>query len=273
MRRRAADKLGHVPGPRIVLVRTKDSANVGAAARAMHNFGLNDLWLVSPRCRFDDDRARALASNSEDLLASAKVVHSLDEALVGVTLVAGTSARARRAPSYAVTSPKEAAPLLLEGAAVLFGPEDHGLANEELTRCQLHVVVPTADFSSLNLAQAVLVVAYEAHTARLQSGSGEGQETAPTIVGGRTGEDPASRDQLEAFYAQFGDALLRIGFTDQPRLPSVMRMFRAMFDRAQLSAHELQALRGLASQVRWAAEQPPDNLPPQEPQELQEPQE
>ena len=261
---RAADKLGPVPGPRIVLVRTKDSANVGAAARAMHNFGLDDLWLVSPRCKVDDERARALASHSEELLESAKLVDSLEEALVGVNLVAGTSARARRAPSYAVTGPRDAAPRLLEGAAVLFGPEDHGLANEELTRCQLHVVVPTADFSSLNLAQAVLVVAYETHVARLQSVDGEEQKTVVGVIGGRTGEDPASRDQLEAFYAQFGDALLRIGFTDQPRLLSVMRMFRAVFDRAQLSAHELQALRGLASQIRWAAEQKPEKLPPEE---------
>src|SRR5690606_8579613 len=74
----------------------------------------------------------------------------------------------------------------------------------------------------------------------------------------------ASRDQLEAFYGQFGDTLLRIGFTDPPRLPSVMRMFRAVFDRAELSAHELAALRGLASQARWAADKPPEALPPAE---------
>lgn len=246
-----------------MLVRTKDSANVGAAARAMHNFGLDDLWLVSPKCRIDE-RARALASHSEELLESAKIVGSLEEALADVTLVAGTSARARRAPSYAVTGPREAAPRLLERAAVLFGPEDHGLANEELTRCQLHVVVPTADFSSLNLAQAVLVVAYEAHVARLENEQGEVRQSAPAVLGGRTGDDPAPRDQLEAFYAQFGEALLRIGFTDQPRLLSVMRMFRAVFDRAQLSAHELSALRGLASQVKWAADQPPEKLPPPE---------
>lgn len=245
-------------------MRTKDSANVGAAARAMRNFGLDDLWLVAPRCRIDE-RARALASHAGDLLESARVVETLDEALVGITLVAGTSARPRRAPSYAVSGPREAAPRLVSGAAVLFGPEDHGLANEELTRSQLHVVVPTAEFSSLNLAQAVLVVAYEAHLARLDNGftSGDGGVESPPLAG-RTGEAPAARDQLEAFYAQFGDTLLRIGFTDEPRLPSVMRMFRAVFDRAELSAHELAALRGLASQVRWAADQPAEASPPAE---------
>jgi len=253
-----------VPGPRIVLVRTKDSANVGAAARAMRNFGLDDLWLVAPRCRIDE-RARALASHAGDLLESAQLVDTLDEALVGITLVAGTSARPRRAPSYAVTGPREAAPRLLTNAAVLFGPEDHGLANEELTRSQLHVVVPTAELSSLNLAQAVLVVAYEVHLARIHDGSTSGlADVEPAPLAGHTGEAPASRDQLEAFYGQFGDTLLRIGFTDPPRLPSVMRMFRAVFDRAELSAHELAALRGLASQARWAADQPPEALPPAE---------
>ncbi len=245
-------------GTRIVLVRTKDSANVGAAARAMRNFGLDDLWLVAPRCRLDD-RARALASHAEDLLGSARVVDTLEEALVGVRTLAGTSARPRRAPSYRVATPRQAAPLLGEGTAVLFGPEDHGLANEELTRCQLQVVVPTAEFSSLNLAQAVLVVAYETWQARLEPPGDEPSSRA--VVGGRTGEAPASRDQLERFYAQLEDTLLRIGYTDERRAPSVMRMLRAVFDRADLTAHELSALRGLASQARWAADQPPELLP------------
>jgi len=251
-----------VSGPRIVLVRTKDSANVGAAARAMRNFGLDDLWLVAPRCRIDE-RARALASHAGDLLETAKVVDDLEAALTSVRLVAGTSARPRRAPSYRVATPREAAPRLGDDTAVLFGPEDHGLANEELTRCQLHLVIPTAGFSSLNLAQAVLVVAYEAWQARSVQGEVPEATGASAVPGrgGRTGEAPASRDQLERFYAQLEDVLLHIGYTDPPRAPSVMRMLRAVFDRADLSAHELSALRGLVSQVRWAADQPPERLP------------
>jgi TrmH family RNA methyltransferase len=247
-------------GTRIVLVRTKDSANVGGTARAMRNFGLDDLWLVAPRCRIDE-RARALASHAGDILDSAKVVESLDEAVAGLRLVVGTSARSRRAPSYRVATPREAAPLLTDGTAVLFGPEDHGLANEELTRCQLHVAIPTAEFSSLNLAQAVLVIAYEAWLVGI-AGAERPPDAAAVGRGGRTGEAPASRDQLERFYSQLEGTLLRIGYTDAPRAPSVMRMFRAVFDRADLSAHELSALRGLASQVRWAADQQPERLPP-----------
>jgi len=250
-------------GTRIVLVRTKDSTNVGAAARAMKNFGLDDLWLVAPRCRVDD-RARALAANAADLLERVRVVDDLEEALAGLRTVAGTSARARRAPSYRVATPREAAPLLVEGTGVLFGPEDHGLSNEELTRCQLHVVIPTAGLASLNLAQAVLVVAYETWLARLAGAQAPEAPAGLAAVGrgGRTGEAPASRDQLERFYAQLEGTLLRIGYTDERRAPSVMRMFRAIFDRADLSAHELSALRGLASQARWAADQPPERLRP-----------
>src|SRR5690606_7663922 len=93
---------------------------------------------------------------------SAKIVGTLDEAIGQTTFVAGTSARQRAADNYVVVGPREAAPRLgAVSSAVLFGPEDHGLSNQELTRCQLQIVIPTADFSSLNLAQAVLVVAYE----------------------------------------------------------------------------------------------------------------
>src|SRR5690606_36742625 len=152
----------------------------------------DDLWLVAPRCRIDE-RARALASHAGDLLETAKVVDDLEGALAGVRLVAGTSARPRRAPSYRVATPREAAPRLGDGTAVLVGPEDHGLANEELTRCQLHLVIPPAGHSPLRLAQPVLVVAYEAGQARPARGEGPeacGPSAVPGRVG-RTGEEPA----------------------------------------------------------------------------------
>lgn len=251
------DKLAHVSGPRIVLLRTKESANVGATARAMLNFGLRDLWLVAPRCRIDN-RAYALASHAAEVLDAAKVVETLEEAVTGLTLVAGTSARLRAAESYVVSDPREAAPRLVTGgrSAVLFGPEDHGLSNAELTRCQLQIVIPTLDFSSLNLAQAVLVIAYEASRAALsQSAAGADDGTAASAGA------LASRDQLEQFYAQLERTMLRIGYTDKNRAPGIMRLYRALLDRARLDPHELAALRGLASQIAWAAEQPPGNLP------------
>lgn len=239
-----------------MLVRTKESANVGAAARAMLNFGLDDLWLVAPRCRIDH-RAYALASHAEEVLKSATVVDDLGEALVGRSLVAGTSARPRKAENYVVRSPRVAAPELDLSSAVLFGPEDHGLSNEELTVCQLHIVIPTLDFSSLNLAQAVLVVAYEAAVAaRVRTEVG-----APGAAQQPRELASATRDQVEGFYGQLEELMLLIGYTDVRRKPGIMRLFRGLIDRAGPTAHELAALRGLVSQARWAARLEPSHLP------------
>jgi|SRR5690554_224681 len=270
-----ADMLARVNGPRIVLVRTKESANVGAAARAMLNFGLKDLWLVAPRCRIDS-RSYALASHAAEVLDGATVVDSLEEAIADRTTVLGTSARPRAADNFLVLSPRAAAAELGEGSAVLFGPEDHGLSNEDLTRCQGQVVIPTQDFSSLNLAQAVLVVAYEVGARRAgapeglgalpRPADGRGSDSAGTARGaGLAGlparHEPAKREQLEGFYEQLADTLLHIGYTDEARLPGVLRLYRGLIDRARPSAHDLAALRGLLRQTLWAANQPPENVP------------
>jgi len=219
----------------------------------MKNFGLSELVLVAPRCSLDD-RARALASHADDLLESARVVETLEGAIGDRTLVLGTSARLRTTETLPVLTPREAAPRLLrEGTAVVFGPEDHGLNNEELNLCQGYVSIPTADYSSLNLAQAVLVVAYEVHAADLH----EAFERAP-----RPEDDtPAPREQLERFYGQLVHAFHTIGYTDDQRERATERLFRGLFDRVALSAREVAALRGLVSQVEWAAEQAPERLP------------
>ena len=217
----------------------------------MLNFGLSELWLVAPRCRIDH-RAYALASHAEDVLKNARVVDELEDAIAGTTFLAGTSARHRAAENYPVRSPRQAARSLTSDSAVLFGPEDHGLSNDELTRCQVQIIIPTAEFSSLNLAQAVLVVAYEASLAR---------DPEAGKPGSREARPPATRDQLEQFYAQLERTMLRIGYTDPNRAPGIMRLYRGLLDRAELSAHELAALRGLASQVDWAARQDPEDLP------------
>src|SRR5690606_38317894 len=164
--------------------------------------------------------------------------------------VAGTSARERAADSYVVRSPRAAASQLTDSSAVLFGPEDHGLSNEELTRCQLQIVIPTADFSSLNLAQVVLVVAYEASLASRDRASRD-----------PVGEELPTRDQVAQLCAQLEQTMLLVGYTDPPRAPGILRLYRAVLDRGRLSPHELAALRGLASQIDWAARQPPDKLP------------
>jgi tRNA/rRNA methyltransferase len=279
-------------GPRVVLVRTKESANVGSVARAMLNFGLHDLWLVAPRCRIDR-RSFDLATHAEAVLENAKVVDSLEDAIADTTLAFGTSARPRKAENYPLFTPRTVAPRLKSGTAVVFGPEDHGLSNDELTRCQAQIIVPTVDFASLNLAQAVLVVAYEyaqaaggaqplaAGGAYVQAAGGVqaqaaggvqaqaagGAQTDGVSSEGVTGSakggprhTPASRDQLERFYAQLQALMLKIGYTDERRAPGILRVYRGLIDRAEPTAHEVAALRGLLSQASWAADQPPGHF-------------
>ncbi len=241
-------------GPRIVLVGTKESANVGAVARAMLNFGLRDLWLVAPRCRIDD-RAYALASHAGEVLDGATVVNTLGEAIADREMVFGTSARGRAADNYRVMAPREAAADLSGASAVLFGPEDHGLSNEDLTRCQAQIVIPTREIASLNLGQAVLLVAYE-------NSMCQPSQAVPKLKPKRSeAEEPASRGQLEGFYRQLSETLLHIGYTDPDRLAGVLRMFRGIIDRAAPTAHDLAALRGLVRQTVWAANQPPELVP------------
>ncbi len=156
---------------RVVLSHTTHPGNIGAAARAMKTMGLRDLYLINPR-HFPDRQADAMAAGAVDVLRDAVVCSSLDEALQGVTLVAGMSARVRDI-SQEVFAPREAMPLLVQQAmrqpvALLFGTEMSGLTNQELARCHFMVRIPAnPSYTSLNLAAAVQLISYEL---RLASG-------------------------------------------------------------------------------------------------------
>ena len=237
------------PTLRIVLVRPKSSANVGAAARAMKNFGLSDLVLVAPRCTIDR-QAHALASHAGDVLETSREVASLPDALADVTWAVATSARTRATESLTEHAPDDGlATLPARGGALVFGPEDHGLSNDELDRCQAVVRIPTAEYASINLAQAVNLLAFRWFERR--------RAGAPRAAGG----EPPERDQLERMYDQLVDLWHLIGFTDAKRERATLRMFRGVFDRARLGPRELAAFRGLWAQARWAAERPPERLP------------
>ncbi len=228
---------------RIVLVRPKDPANVGSSARAIKNFGLSELYLVAPQ-RPVNQHAYALASHAADILDNAIVCKTVADALNGCTLVLGTTARPRDSEMQVYT-PREAAETLpREGVAVLFGPEDYGLSNEDLRHCQGYIQIPTAEYASLNLAQAVQLVAYEWFVASKQEAQVVTRDVAP-------------REKLEGMYMQFLQTLHTIGYTDSQREGSADAMFRAVFDRAELNEREVAALRGLWRQVLWAAENKP----------------
>jgi len=238
--------MGRVENVRVVLVGVQESGNVGMAARAMKNFGLRELYLVAPEADPLAEEARKFAVGAKDVLESARTVDTLDEALADVHFVAATTARARYGYPGKLFTAREAAPVLRgraeagERVALVFGRERSGLTNEELDRAHYVIRIPTApDFKSLNLAQAVLILAYELFLAKPQAT----EQPRPAAVG-----------ELEGFFDDLAEHLIEIGFSDEKRLPHAMRRFRRIFHKAELTPGELAMLRGLLRQGRWAIE-------------------
>ncbi len=249
---RIMDQDMRLSGIRIVLVQTTHPGNIGAAARAMKNMGLERLCLVDP-ASFPHADATARASGADDLLAEATVHATLEEALVGSHLVFGASARLRTI-SWPQVTPREAARQtadLEEGSevALVFGREHSGLTNRELELCHclLHIPANPA-FSSLNLAAAVQVVSYEMRLAMEQPrlpASEEGGETAA-----------ATAEELAGFYRHLEQALLEIGFLDPANPRQLMRRLRRLFNRARLERMELNILRGILSAAQKSSRRP-----------------
>jgi TrmH family RNA methyltransferase len=229
---------------RFVLVAPVHPGNVGATARAMKNMGLDELVLVRPE-QFPNAEATALASGADDLLARARVVDTVAKAVADCSLVYGTSARTRSQYHWPGLAPREAAPTLLAAAAqgraaVLFGTERIGLTNDELEHCHALIHIPTdPEFDSLNLAQAVQVIAYELRIAR---------ELPPL----RPSRDIplAPVEELERLYAHFDVVLQEIDFTDRSGGPHLLRRLKRIFGRAELDRQEVNILRGILTAVQ-----------------------
>jgi tRNA (cytidine32/uridine32-2'-O)-methyltransferase len=240
---------------RIVLVGTQHPGNIGSAARAMKTMGLTALHLVAPE-RFPDPEAIALAAGADDLLAAAPVHADLDAALAGCTFVLGTSARRRHVPLPELT-PRDAARQLVEAAgrgpvALLFGRERTGLENEELQRCHASVGIPTnPDFSSLNLAAAVQVLAYELRLATLEASGGGLPSGRPMPAPDQ--EPPATVDELERFFGHLGQALDDIDFHKGRAPEMVMARLRRLYLRAGMDSREVKILRGILAEAQRMA--------------------
>ena len=248
----------------VVLVRPKTSENVGAAARALANVGLAQLTLVAPRCSLDKS-AYALASHGGHVLDAAKTVDDLATAVEGVHVVIGTSGRDRTPGGVPSVPPDVALADASAGEiALVFGPEDHGMTTDELDTCQRIVRIPTAEYASINLAQAVNLMVHRWFVLHAwdqrEAVSVHGSESAPGGVGVPI-RDRASRDQVERMYQDFVRLWHLIGYTDDRREAPTVRLFRGIFERGGLSAREVAALRGLATQAAWAARLPPERLP------------
>jgi len=237
---------------RFVLVGTQHPGNMGAAARAMKTMGLSRLVLVAPEKPLDDEAFRRSAG-AEDVLGDAPVVATLAEAVADCTLVLGCTARARRVQLEELLPAVAAQRALAKAAepaevAFVFGRERTGLTNEELQLCHLAVHIPSnPDFSSLNLAAAVQVLAYETRMAVLGGIAG----AAPADPEFR--EQPASHAQVEGMFAQLGQTLDDIDFHKGRAPESAMRKLRRLFLRTGLSEQEVRLLRGILSDAQRMA--------------------
>lgn len=232
---------------RFVLVGTSHPGNIGAAARAMKTMGFSQLILVNPR--FADaaahEEAIAFASGAQDILSAARVVGSIEEALDGCNFAAALTARLREF-SPPVTGPRSLAAQLSAdsglSAALVFGNERYGLPNEVVEKCNVLINIPAnPDYSSLNLAQAVQVLAYECRLAAIG-------DTLPTTAIGFQGE-AASVAQIDGMYAHLEQALVAIDFLDPDNPKKLMPRLKRLFSRTQLETEEVNILRGIAKQI------------------------
>jgi tRNA (cytidine32/uridine32-2'-O)-methyltransferase len=235
---------------RFVLVRTSHPGNIGSAARAMRTMGFHRMELVAPH-RFPDREASALAAGADDVLEGAGVHQELIEGLAGSSLALGLSAR-RRGVNLPELTPREAAMQALAAAqrgeqvALVFGNERTGLENEELARCHAMVRIPSVeDFSSLNLSQAVQVMAYELRVALL----GEDVPAPPP-----THDEPlADAAQMERFFEHLSQMLDDIDFHKGRAPTTIMLRLRKLFQRAQMDERELRMLHGIFADAQRMA--------------------
>jgi TrmH family RNA methyltransferase len=239
---------------RFVLVRPGSGGNIGAVARAMKNMGWRTLDLVDPR-PFDAGEARRLAHNATDVLRTARRPATLATAVADCRWVVGTTRRQGRRRRATLT-PREFARLAFDAQAerrplaLVFGPEEDGLGSAELALCHDVVRIPAdAAQPSLNLAQALLLLAYELRLARPGTGA-----CAPV----HAPHAEASAAELEQFYAHLEAALLSIRFVRADTAPHRILLLRRLLGRARLQPAEVRLLRGICRQILWAAGRMPD---------------
>jgi tRNA (cytidine32/uridine32-2'-O)-methyltransferase len=229
---------------RIVLVNTSHPGNIGSAARAMKTMGLSELYLVKP-ARFPDPKAVELASGAADILDQAIVVETLDEAIAEATLVIGTSARSRSVP-WPLISPREMGEKIKVEAprsqiAIVFGHEQSGLSNEELQRCHVHVQIPAnPEYSSLNLAAAVQVLAYECRVASLDQ----------TVTHEEWDYRLATADEMEKYFNHLQELLIEIDFLKMSAPRKLMTRLRRLYLRTRPDVMEMNILRGMLTAVQ-----------------------
>lgn len=236
------------PHIKIVLVNTSHPGNIGATARAMKNMGLSRLALVNP-VEFPSGVAVGRAASALDVLEQAEVVNTLGEAIADCALVIGSSARSRSLPWPMLTPEQSAAKLVKESqsaqVALVFGREDSGLNNEELQLCHFHVQIPASpEYSSLNLAAAVMVLCYEIRRAVLRD-----EEADDKAEDEYWDQEKATVEQVEYFYEHLERVLIEIDFHDPDNPRQLMQRMRRLFGRVRIDAMEMNILRGILTNI------------------------
>jgi len=216
--------------------------NIGAAVRAAKNMGISRFLVVNPA---DCDLTRILrmaTHHAEDLVLGIEVHGRLEDALKSFQYVVGSTARTGSHRQF-VKNPRQLAMELIpisqkNHVALVFGPEASGLANEHIRYCDALVTIPTAEFSSINLAQAVMIMVYEVFTAASEKNEG----FTPRL---------ATRGELEAMYVQLKDTLTKINFINRENPDYWMKSIRRFFSRMKLRGRDVQLIRGICRQIDW----------------------
>ncbi len=230
----------------VVLHRPHFPENIGAAARACKNMGIRKLIVVDP---LDCDLTRILkmaTHSSEDIVADMEVYDSLEDALAPFNYIVGTTAR-KGSQRRTLTNPRKLASDLISisqrnSVALLFGPENRGLANREIKYCHVLVTIPTAEFSSLNLAQAVMIILYEIFVASMEPP----KEFVPRL---------ATSIELEKMYEHLSKTLAKIHFINPENPEYWMMNIRRFFNRIKLQARDVKVIRGICRQIEWYCEE------------------
>ncbi len=226
----------------IVLNRPRFPENIGSAVRAMRNMGLSKLIVVDPE-NYDIEKIMRLATHeSAEMVEQIKQYDDLESAVSSLNYVVGTTARLG-GERQTIQKPSDLAQRLISISAenqiaIVFGPEDRGLTNEEIRLCHVLINIPTADFSSINLAQSVMIICYELFSASRASKS----SFAPRL---------ASRHELDGMYDQLKDILVRIDYILPENPDYWMNKLRHFFSRIPLRAREVSIIRGITRQVNW----------------------
>ena len=230
---------------KVVLVGTTHPGNIGAPARAMKNMGILDLALVEPK-EFPSDVATFRSKAAKDILEKASVHTSLEEAISECELVVGTSARGRTVP-WPVLNPREAAEEMHKSSlngkvAIVFGREDRGLTNEELGLCNFHVHIPSdPEYSSLNLSQAVQILAYEIRLSYLQDRHVNKEYWDVEL---------ANNEQTERLINHMDELMQEVDFYDVENPRKLLVRVRRFFKRSKIDVMEANIFRGLFATIQ-----------------------